>query len=136
MSEKIDNKYLAKTFDLEQDDFWEHPQSGKWIITHHACMKIADQKGIVFERPEIIVNDIDSGRITLLGYAYLYSGDDKIVKWTHGEVNPKNCFIPYPWAVAEKRLKDRLTLMLVSVYGHVYSEVEAQEFEARQLAQD
>jgi hypothetical protein len=33
--------------------------------------------------------------------------------------------------MAEKRLKDRLTLMVISAYGEVYSEIEADEFAAQ-----
>ena len=38
----MDNKELAEKYGLKADDFWKHNQSGKWIISHKAVMKIAD----------------------------------------------------------------------------------------------
>ena len=68
----------------------------------------------------------------MFGYAKISDeeGNEKEV-WSHGEANHKNCFVPYPFAMAEKRLKDRLTLMVISAYGEVYSEIEADEFAAQ-----
>ena len=51
--------------------------------------------------------------------------------WSFGEAMPENCRMPYFWAMAEKRLKDRLTLTLIDVYGDIYSEIEADEFAAQ-----
>tara|TARA_Y100000593_G_C4321132_1_gene343841 strand:+ start:537 stop:1130 length:594 start_codon:yes stop_codon:yes gene_type:complete len=120
----MNNKELAEKYDLSADHFWKQKQSGKWIITHKGCWKIAVQEGIEFERPEIISKEM--GQVVLFSAAKL--GDQEV--WTYGEAYPANCHVPYYWAMAEKRLKDRLTLMLIGVYGEVYSEIEAQEFAA------
>jgi len=63
----MDNKELAKLYELKADDFWKHKQSGKWIISHKAVMKIADIEGVVFHKPEIIRDGMTS--IVLYGEA-------------------------------------------------------------------
>jgi len=121
----MDNKELAKLYELKADDFWKHKQSGKWIISHKAVMKIADIEGVVFHKPEIIRDGMTS--IVLYGEA---TYKEKTI-WSFGEAMPENCRMPYFWAMAEKRLKDRLTLTLIDVYGDFYSEIEADEFAAQ-----
>ena len=126
----IDNKFLSEKYGLEVNHFWKHQQSGKWIISHTAVMIIADYEGVVFNTPEYIIKDFN--QVVLLGEGKIVKENgDTISKWTHGEANSKNCYVPYPFAMAEKRLKDRLTLMLISAYGDVYSEIEADEFAAQ-----
>ena len=92
-------------------------------------MVIAEKENIKFSKPEYIQNEPD--RIVMYGEATIsdIDGNTKEV-WTHGEANHKNCYMPYPFAMAEKRLKDRLTLQIISAYGEVYSEIEAEEFAA------
>ena len=118
----MDNKELAKLYELKTDDFWKHKQSGKWIVSHKAVMKIADIEGIVFHKPEIHREGMTS--VVLYGEA---THKEKTI-WSFGEAMPENCRMPYFWAMAEKRLKDRLTLTLIDVYGEFYSEIEADEF--------
>ena len=120
----MDNKQLAEKYELETHDFWKHNQSGKWIIGHKAVMKIAEMEGITFSKPEIIREGMTS--VVLYGEATL---KDRTI-WSFGEAMPENCRMPYFWAMAEKRLKDRLTLTLIAVYGDIYSEIEADEFAA------
>ena len=121
----MDNKQLAEKYELETHDFWKHNQSGKWIISHKAVMKIAEVEGVVFHKPEIIREGMTS--IVLYGEATL---NERTI-WSFGEAMPENCRKPYFWAMAEKRLKDRLTLTLIDVYGDIYSEIEADEFAAQ-----
>ena len=47
-----------------------------------------------------------------------------------GEASPKNNKNAYPWAMAEKRAKDRVILKLIGLHGLVYSEQEADEFKS------
>jgi hypothetical protein len=123
----MDNKQMSEKYGLNQDSFWKHKQSGKWIISHNGAMKIAAQEGIEFSKPDVHRDDMTS--VALFGEATL--GDRTV--WTFGEAMPENCRMPYFWAMAEKRLKDRLTLMLIDAYGEVYSEVEADEFSQKEM---
>lgn len=116
-------KQLAEKYNLSKDDFWQHKQSGNWILTHDACIKIAVKENIQFGRPDVFRDD--NSNVALLGDAKR----GNTIAWSTGEAGPKNCRMAYPWAMAEKRLKDRLTLQLVNAYEFgVYSEVEADDF--------
>ena len=53
-------------------------------------------------------------------------------EWSIGEASPSNNKNSYPYAMAEKRAKDRVILKLVGLHGDVYAEDEADAFkEAR-----
>ena len=51
------------------------------------------------------------------------------VEWSIGEAVPYNNKNSYPYAMAEKRAKDRVILKLIGVAGFVYSEEEADDFQ-------
>lgn len=116
-------KQLAKKYNLKRDDFWE-VRSGTWVITHDAVGRIAKQEGIKFDKPEVFC-ELDS--ICMLGEARL----NKRTEWTTGEASKENVAMSgkYYWAMAEKRLKDRLTLKLIDAYEFgIYSDSEADDF--------
>ena len=113
---------LIKTYNLSKDDFWTHKQSGNLIITHKACEKIARQEKIVFDMPKILSSE--NNNVAILCSATW--GDT--TEWSIGEASPKTSFNIYYFAMAEKRVKDRLILKLIGVYGDVYSEDESDEF--------
>lgn len=132
------NKKLAKTYGLTKDHFWQ--SHGKWIISHDACEWIAEQEGIVFHDPKVLVEDHQ--HVAFVGSATLpvpslkdipvresdYKRTAKTI-WTTGEASPDNCFNKHVFAMAEKRLKDRLILKLIGVYHlGVYSDSEADSF--------
>ena len=113
---------LIKTYNLSKDDFWTHKQSGNLIITHKACEKIARQEKIVFDMPKILSSE--NNNVAILCSATW--GDT--TEWSIGEASPKTSFNIYYFAMAEKRVKDRLILKLIGVYGDIYSEDESDEF--------
>ena len=126
---------LVKKYELKKEDFWELKRSSKsqWIITHDACMKIADKEGIIFHEPfktgengEIIPTfSFEPQNCWIYASATL---KDRTI-WTFGSANPTNCKMPYQELMAEKRVKDRLTLMLIKAYeSGVYSEDESHDF--------
>lgn len=96
-----------------------------WIIYHRYCEQIAAKAGIVFDKPELIVNAVeDNGHRTVvllvtgrLGY---------VEEWSYGEASPTTTFLPYIFAMAEKRAKDRVILKLAGFHGMVYSDIEEQ----------
>lgn len=116
---------LQQKYNLTKNDFWElQTKRGTWIITHDACEKIAHIEKIIFYKPEIMYN---MNGVALLGEAE--KDGNKI--WSVGEASPDNVKIAgkYFWSMAEKRLKDRLTLKIINAYEFgVYSEAEAEEF--------
>jgi hypothetical protein len=119
-------KELAQKYNLTKDDFWEVRQgTGKYAITHDACERISDRENITFKKPEMFV-DISKDSVAMVGTAR--KGDVEI--WATGEASPANCPNKYKFAMAEKRLKDRLTLKIINAYEYgIYSDTEAEQFE-------
>ena len=122
----MDIKELAKKYGLGKDDFWEMKFGGRsqWIITHDACEKIADKEDMMFSPPQVHADN--NSDVAMIGSA---KKGEKVI-WSTGEASPRNNKNPYNWAMAEKRLKDRLTLKMINAYEYgVSSEVEADAFQ-------
>lgn len=97
---------------------------GTWVVYHWALERIASAEGITFNPPEIIeansANKIVALRVT---------GDNgDRTEWSIGEAAPGNNKNAYPYAMAEKRAKDRVVLKFLNLHGLVYSEDEADDF--------
>ena len=119
---------IKEKYSLTKDDFWEMKRGNKsmWILTHDACEKIAYKEGIIFDMPNYKLSCTQPPNVVLYGSAKLGNRTE----WSNGEANPTNCKMPYMNAMAEKRLKDRLTLKLINAYEYqIYSEIEADAFE-------
>ena len=119
------------TSDYDQNkDFWKC--HGKWIIKHDGCEIIAKFHGIKFEVPT--QNYDVSPSIALLIKGTMQELNDngeniEKIEWSFGEANGRNTKMPYWWAMAEKRGKDRVILKLINAYEKgLYSEVEADEW--------
>ena len=153
-------KELAEKYELQKEDFWElRKNSGKWIITHDACEKIAEIEGIVFDPPVIVsyqptiitengekVQQVKWGKqfwkpawagtcqkktgdVAMIVTGYKTENPDYKI-WTTGEANALNCTAEYYMAMAEKRAKDRVILKLINAYEQgIYSDVEADDFQ-------
>ena len=107
---------------------WELPQNKTLVVLHKALERVAAHKKITFDPPTIVESDINSKNVVIVVTGHL--GDKS--EWSFGEAAPYNNKNAYPFAMAEKRAKDRVILKLVGLHGHVYSEDEADDFkEAR-----
>jgi len=115
---------------LNKDAVWDC--HGQWILKHSACETIAANRGITFDEPLIIESDADKSIAIVMVKGYL---GDKF-EWTFGEATPKNSKNSYPYAMAEKRAKDRIILKLIGLHGDVYSEDEADVFKDEIAAQE
>lgn len=111
-------------WEVRPDEVWPVPGGKAYAVKHSALERIAAQTGIQFGVPNIVEGSSEAKTVVLLGTAKL--GDRQ--EWSFGEASPVNNRNAYCWAMAEKRLKDRLTLKLISVHGMVYSEEEADDF--------
>jgi hypothetical protein len=111
---------IREQYDLAKDDFWQIPQNKQWVCKHAALEIVAAKAGIKFDPPTILEAYSQNGVVALVTGAKM--GDR--YEWSTGEANPKNCKNAYPWAMAEKRAKDRVVLKLVGIHGLVYSEDE------------
>lgn len=114
-------KTLAK-YDLDSSAVWDC--HGTPVIFHWACERIAEKIGIEFDPPTLIDQDTGKKQITILVKGH--NGDRS--EWSFGEVTAGNCKNAYPWAMAEKRAKDRVILKLAGLSGDVYSEEESDDF--------
>lgn len=116
------NDYLKK-YKIE-------PSKGSWschgntIVLHKALESIATGEGIIFDSPTVVeANAADKIAVVLVTGR---KGDSS--EWSFGEATPYNNKMGYPYAMAEKRAKDRVILKLLGLHGEVYSESEADDF--------
>jgi hypothetical protein len=116
---EIAEKYNLKTNqpNMDDNDFWKHKQSGKWIIKHSACEKIANIEGIIIGPPQMLNSEQSFVRMVVTGKM----GDK--MEWSIGEADTKNSVGFYQGMIAEKRGKDRVILKLISAIG-IYSSEE------------
>jgi len=129
--EPLVERILEKFGIAATDALWpctrKNKKTGKvttnWVIYHRYCEQIAAKAGIMFEDPAVVVNETDDkGKRTVV---LLVRGQLGWVKeWSYGEASPGTTFLPYVFAMAEKRAKDRVILKLAGFHGMVYSDVE------------
>jgi len=97
---------------------------GTPVALHKALEQVAEHLGIVFDLPTIIDSSAEKKYAAVLVSGRL--GDR--FEWSVGEAASYNNKNSYPYAMAEKRAKDRVILKLIGVAGFVYSEDEADAF--------
>ena len=123
---------IEKYDDVDDADFWilmNETKSGQMmysglIISHNGCLKINDHLESKFV-PSCVTLDKDGYKGSLV---YTYCNDEQGI-YEVGEVSSDNCKNSYPYAMAYKRLFDRVVLKLSKLaYSGVYSDSEADEF--------
>jgi hypothetical protein len=124
MDERL--KAIKDEYGLEASDMWQLPQNKQWLIKHAALEVVAAKAGIVFDMPEVIERDSAAG----IAVICVTGKWNERVEWSFGEASPKNSKTGYPWAIAEKRAKDRVILKLIGIHGLVYSEDEMPDNDA------
>lgn len=97
---------------------------GTYVLLHKALEKVAAKRHIIFDPPQILGGDVSKKEAVVLCTGRM--GDKS--EWSIGEAAPYNNKNSYPFAMAEKRAKDRVILKLVGLHGDVYSEDEADDF--------
>lgn len=122
---------------LNEADFWilmNETKTGKMmytglIISHNACLKINDNM------PEKDKFNPDCVSVDKAGY-----GNSLVFTYTNkqqglyevGEASAQNCKNAYPYAMAYKRLFDRVVLRICKLaFDGIYSDSEADEFKER-----
>jgi hypothetical protein len=101
---------------------------GTRVVLHKALEKIAAHHKIVFDQPQIIACDVKAKEAVICVTGHM----GEATEWSIGEAAPYNTNNSYPFAMAEKRAKDRVILKLVGLHGDVYSEAEADEFKRQE----
>jgi hypothetical protein len=114
---------------VTSDEIWFVASGKNYAIKHKALERIAADNGIKFDRPSVIeANSAD--RIAVV-CVFGTMGDR--TEWSFGEAAPYNYrttekMAAYPYAMAEKRAKDRVVLKLLNTHGTLYSEDEVDDF--------
>lgn len=121
-------EFMAK-YGVHKDDVWQVKGGKNYAITHAAIERIAFQHNVTFSLPTIIEADSANKIATVLVTGKL--GDFE--QWSIGEASPANNKNDYPFAMAEKRAKDRVVLKLLNIHGLLYSEEEAEAFTEKPL---
>lgn len=125
---------IEKYESLKDSDFWilmNETKSGKMgytglIISHNGCLKINDELAADMKfKPEYLELDKEGyGGSLVFSYNCPEQGLYEV-----GEVSQGNCRNSYPYAMAYKRLFDRVVLKNSRLaYAGVYSDSEADEF--------
>ena len=122
---------LANKHGFTKDvDYWQHKQSGQWILKHNSIEKIANAENIKIQKIEPLYQSETSSRFLITMGKWV---DDTSVEVmiTTGEADKSNCTNAYITAMAEKRGKDRAILKLINAYEYgISSEEEADDFKA------
>jgi hypothetical protein len=129
MAKKLDPRLLDILTKYEEDvsaAIWDC--HGTWVAYHAAIERIAAKAGVTYSAPTVLVASPEAAAILVTGTL----GDK--TEWSVGEaainvnyrVSGKQA--AYPFAMAEKRGKDRVVLKLVGLHGLVYSEEESDDF--------
>lgn len=109
-------------------DYWQHKQSGQWILKHDSVEKIANAEDIRIQKVESLYQSETSCRF-LITMGKWVDGSCEEVIITTGEADKSNCSNLYLAAMAEKRGKDRAILKLIKAYEYgISSEEEADDF--------
>lgn len=122
----------SKKYSVTEADFWILMNTTKTdkmaytglIISHNGCLKINDNLDKKFN-PECVSLDKDGYGGSLV---YTYCNAEQGI-FEVGEVSKGNCKNDYPYAMAFKRLFDRVVLKLSKLaYNGIYSDSESEEF--------
>jgi len=98
---------------------------GTWVIYHKYVELIGAKAGVKLDKPDVIHADPSPKGKTVVICVTGNLGDRS--EWAFGEAAPYNNKNAYPFAMAEKRAKDRVILKLVGLAGHVYTDIDAAE---------
>jgi hypothetical protein len=101
---------------------------GTWVAYHKDLEIVAAKAGITFDPPLVLEANGANKTAALCVTGHMADR----AEWSIGEASPANNKNGYPFAMAEKRAKDRVILKLLGLSGFVYSEEEADSFKPEQ----
>ncbi len=142
-------KILSEFGETDQTNVWKVQNA---TVIKHACLeRVAAKAGVAFDTPQVLRAERDEAVILVtgrrgdraewsIGEARTVAMIDTGKKNNYGkpiyepaegsignyQVTPKQA--AYPYAMAEKRAKDRVILKLINLHGLAYSEDEADDF--------
>lgn len=119
---------VLKKFGFGKDAIWDC--HGTLVVYHRILEQIAAKAGIKFDPPFVLEANGAAKSVALCVTGNMADRSE----WSVGEASPANCKNSYPYAMAEKRAKDRVILKLIGLHGLVYSEEEADDFKSQESA--
>lgn len=119
---------FMERYKIDAEEVWEVRRGGAWAIKHVALERVAVEQSIKFDDPK----PLEARGVDQCAALIVTGRMSDRVEWSIGEAAPGNNKNAYPYAMAEKRGKDRVILKLLNAHGALYSEAEADEFEPRQ----
>lgn len=141
MTKKLDPRLIEILKEYGEDPneaLWDC--HGTWVAYHRAIERIAAKAGIVFEMPTVIEGNSSAKTVAIAVRGHMVTdAKDRTFRreeWSFGEASPANNKNAYPYAMAEKRAKDRVVLKLVGLHGEVYSEEEVDDFKAQRSVEE
>jgi hypothetical protein len=133
---------MAKPLDPRIADilkqYHPNPRAAVWdchgttVIYHKDVEIVAAAAGITFDKPVLLEANGKDKCVALCVSAHLGERSD----WSIGEASPANNKNGYPYAMAEKRARDRVVIKLLGLSGFVYSEDESDDFRPPQQRQE
>lgn len=121
--DKTISEILSKYGETPKEACWDC--HGVWVVYHKAIERMAARAGITFLSPLVIEASSEKKIATIVVHGHM--GDRE--EWSFGEAAPSNNKNAYPFAMAEKRAKDRVVLKLLGLHGLAYSEDESDDFQ-------
>ena len=133
MPKKLDQTLLdilTKYGERPEDALWDC--HGTWVAYHKAIERIAAKAEIAFDMPVVVEGNANAKIVSIIVKGRMGDNEDYREEWSFGEASPSNNKNAYPYAMAEKRAKDRVVLKLIGLHGLVYSEEETDDFKPGQ----
>lgn len=113
---------FCKKYGIARNECWS--AHGTWVVKHSAIERVAQANKITFDPPVIVEAD-SAAKIAVVQVVGHMEGVSS--EWSFGEAAPSNNKNAYPFAMAEKRAKDRVALKLLGGHGILYSQDEIDE---------
>lgn len=125
---------LAKYHPDPRSALWDC--HGTWVVYHKDVELMAAKAGIQFDPPTVLEANGPAKCVALCVWARLDHGETFRADWSIGEAAPCNNKNAYPYAMAEKRARDRVALKLLGLAGFVYSEEESDDFKDNRASRE
>jgi hypothetical protein len=137
--DKIYEVFDKHKVEIDRDSIWE--VQGTPVVKHKDVERLGAVLGIKWTKPDILRAERDEAVILVMGEANGKTewsiGEALIAKdgEVGGNYKVKGKMAAYPYAMAEKRAKDRVILKLADLHGDAYSSEEADDFSEREQRQ-
>jgi hypothetical protein len=132
MNDYVRELFAKHSVPLEGGDVWM--VQGNPVVKHKALERLAGKLGIWFELPQVMRSERDEAVVLVRGYV-----SNDTWEWSFGEACIGQNYkvsgnqAAYPWAMAEKRAKDRVIIKLAGLHGAYSSE---DDFDREQPKED